>query len=59
MDIVTILEFLTCCLTGVGWQGKICLMNTWDSNMKLALVIILVSIYTILCFQSTLQWLIG
>lgn len=47
-----------------GQAGKACLINTvraltWNSNMKLALVVILVSIYTKFFFQSTLQHLLG
>lgn len=53
-------EFLSCCLTGVGRQGKACLKNTlgtwrWDGNAKLVLEVVLVSIYTTLCFQKALQ----
>lgn len=32
---------------------------TQDGNVKLASAVILVSTYTRLCFQSTLQWFLG
>lgn len=46
-----------------GQAGKACLINTvrtltWHNNMKLALVVIFVSIYTTF-FQGTLQHSIG
>lgn len=47
-----------------GGRGKACLMNTLrtliqERNIKLALVVVLMSIYTTFCFLSTLQRLIG
>lgn len=47
---------------GSGQAGKACLRNTLralirDSNMKLALVVVLISINTMFCFLRTLQWL--